>query len=300
MIAKLEDDVATYSKQILDKEQQIQGLTQAKRDADSEVKKSKNKVDEQEEQYQSLIKNQAKINSDKETIEEHLEIENKKTQTLEKHIEKQIQQTQELEAKIEELTQDKGEASSSVEKMQAEIDTQAQHVQRLTQGQTELESASEELQSQLEAKIELIAKLEDDVKNHTQQILESTQAKAQAQGKFAELQNSFDLQTQQVQDLIITQLDTEVLEGHLSNTLEVSQKRIEQFEADIDSYTQQINEKDMLLDELNTEKVELKEEIENSDRMLQNAAIMYKKQNKMLTEAKIELRKRQSQDVISR
>ena len=56
----------------------------------------------------------------------------------------------------------------------------------------------------------------------------------------------------------------------------------------------------MLLDELNTEKVELKEEIENSDRMLQNAAIMYKKQNKMLTEAKIELRKRQSQDVISR
>jgi chromosome segregation ATPase len=170
----------------------------------------------------------------------------------------------------------------------------------LTQGQTELESASEELQSQLEAKIELIAKLEDDVKNHTQQILESTQAKAQAQGKFAELQNSFDLQTQQVQDLIITQLDTEVLEGHLSNTLEVSQKRIEQFEADIDSYTQQINEKDMLLDELNTEKVELKEEIENSDRMLQNAAIMYKKQNKMLTEAKIELRKRQSQDVISR
>jgi len=307
LIAKLEDDVATYSTQILDKEQQIQGLTQAKRDADSEVKKSKNKIDQQEEKYQSLIENQAKINSDKEAIEEHLEIENEKTQTLEKHIENQLQQTQELEAKIEKLTQDKGETNSSVEKMQAEIDTQAQHVQRLTQGQTELESASEELQSQLDAKTELIAKLEDSVKNHKQQIndkeqqiLESTQAKAQAEDKFSELQNSFDLQTQQVQDLITTQLDTEVLEGHLNNTLEVSQKRIEQFEADIDSYIQQINEKDMLLEELNKEQVELKEEIKNSDRMLQNAATMYKKQNKTLKEAKIELRKRQSQDVISR
>ena len=177
----------------------------------------------------------------------------------------------------------------------------------MTHDQTELESASEEIQSQLDAKTELIAKLEDDVKNHKQQIndkeqqiLESTQAKAQAEDKFSELQNSFDLQTQQVQDLITTQLDTEVLEGHLNNTLEVSQKRIEQFEADIDSYIQQINEKDMLLEELNKEQVELKEEIKNSDRMLQNAATMYKKQNKTLKEAKIELRKRQSQDVISR
>jgi len=86
----------------------------------------------------------------------------------------------------------------------------------------------------------------------------------------------------------------------LNNTLAVSQKRIEQFEADIDSYTQQISEKDVLLDELDREKIELKEEIENSDRMLQNAATMYKKQSKMLKEAKIELRKRQSQDIISR
>ena len=153
----------------------------------------------------------------------------------------------------------------------------------------------------------MIAKLESDVETHGKQILEKeqriqelTQAKAQSDAKFSELQNSFDIQTQQVQDLITTQLDTEVLEGHLNNTLEVSQKRIEQSEADIESYTQQISEKDMLLGELNREKIKLKEEIRNSDRMLQNAAIMYKKQNKTLKEAKIELRKRQSQDIISR
>ena len=161
--------------------------------------------------------------------------------------------------------------------MQAEIDTQVQQVQNLTQSQTELVTASEELQSQLDVKNKLITKLEDNSTYHTQQIndnetqiLELTQVKAQAEEKFSELQNSFDLQTQQVQDLITTQLDTEVLEGHLNNTLAVSQKRIEKFEADIDSYNEQINEKDLLIDKLTQEMIELKDEIQNSDRMLQN------------------------------
>ena len=72
LITKLEDDVENYGKQTLDTEQQIQGLTQAKRNADSEIQKAKNKIEEQEEKYQHLFENQAKINSDKGAIEERL------------------------------------------------------------------------------------------------------------------------------------------------------------------------------------------------------------------------------------
>ena len=65
LISKLEDDVVTYDKQIGEKEQRIQGLTQAKRDTDSEIQKLKNEIEEQKEKYQCLADVQALMKSAK-------------------------------------------------------------------------------------------------------------------------------------------------------------------------------------------------------------------------------------------